>query len=217
MVTDYTRPAIDSPVFRDAAGQVIHYGNRWDGSPPEDTYSVDTHPERFAPLQTVVTALIEFLIATYNVEVVEESHVVGDLLHAPADVVRAVRLTPSDPASAPLTFVLTGYPGVYLHAGLLHDFHYPSCGCDACDETWQGMADELEQDVLAVVAGGYRERVGAGSRPWLEYEMKYLGGSHSGRGEREAIPAKRLKAARTALDDLPRGWAAWPLAPSSKS
>lgn len=32
MVTAYTRPAIDSPVFRDEAGQVIDYGNRWDGS-----------------------------------------------------------------------------------------------------------------------------------------------------------------------------------------
>ena len=209
-MADYTRPAIDSPVFRDAAGQVIDYGNRWDGSPPEDAYSVDTHPERFAPLHTIAAGLIDYLIATYDVQVVEEPRVVGDLLHAPADVVRAVRLIPSDLASAALTFVLTGYPGIYLHAGLLHDFHYPNCGCDACDDTWQGMADELEQDVLAVVSGGYRESVGAGLRPWLEYEMNYPGGSHSGRGERETIPAERLKVARQALRDLPDGWAAWP-------
>lgn len=36
---------------RDTDGQVIDYGNRWGGgSPPEDGYSVETHPERFAPL-----------------------------------------------------------------------------------------------------------------------------------------------------------------------
>lgn len=210
MVTDYTRPAIDSPVFRDAAGQVIDYGNRWDGSPPEDTYSVGTHPERFAPVHTVANALIEHLSVTYDVDVVEGDHVVGDLLYAPSDPVRAVRLVPSDPASASLTFVLTGYPGLYLHAGFLHDFHYPSCGCDACDSTWHAEADELEQDVLAAVSGGYRESVGPGQRPWLEYEMKYPGGGHSGRGESEAIPAERLKVARQALRDLPSGWAAWP-------
>ena len=157
------------------------------------------------------------MIATYDAHVVEDPQVVGDLLHPPVDVVRAVRLTPSDPASAPLTFVLTGYPGIYLHAGLLHDFHYPSCGCDACDSTWQAEAEQLEQDVLAGVSGGYRENVGAGLRPWLEYEMTYPGGGHSGRSEREVIPAQRLKVARQALRDLLGGWAAWPPAPSSNS
>lgn len=112
--------------------------------------------------------------------------------------------------------MLTGYPGIYLHAGLLHDFHYPTCGCDACDETWQGAADDLEQDVLTVVSGGYRESVGAGARPWLEYEMTSLGGGHSGRGERETIPAERLKAARHVLRHLPDGWAAWPVRTASR-
>lgn len=38
------------------------------GSPPEDTYSVDTHPERFAPPHTVAEALIGHLRETYDVE-----------------------------------------------------------------------------------------------------------------------------------------------------
>ena len=45
------------------------------------------------------------------------------------------RVTPADPAGAPLTFDYTPYPGLILHAGLLHDFAYPIRGCDACDES----------------------------------------------------------------------------------
>ncbi|WP_404810209.1 DUF6226 family protein [Microbacterium terricola] len=33
-----------------------------------------------------------------------------------------------------MTFVLTEFPGVHLRAGVLHDFHFPTCGCDACDD-----------------------------------------------------------------------------------
>lgn len=52
------------------------------------------------------------------------------------------RLTLSDSAAAPLTFGFTSYPGLILHAGLLHDFAYPICGCDACDETAVGQVDK---------------------------------------------------------------------------
>ena len=94
-VSSYTRPSIDTPVFRDVGGQVIDYGNRWSGSPPEDTYSVDTHPERFAPVHTVADALIDHLRDTYDVVVEEGEEMAADLLH-PAfhDVVRAVRIRP---------------------------------------------------------------------------------------------------------------------------
>lgn len=76
-VTGYARPEIPVQVFRDAAGQIIEYGNRWGaGAPPEDSYSVDTHPERFAPLHTVAEALIAHLTAGYDTAVSE------DLVHA---------------------------------------------------------------------------------------------------------------------------------------
>jgi hypothetical protein len=135
-VSSYVRPAVEAAVFRDGGGRVIEYGNRWEGLPPEDTYSVDTHPERFAPLHTVADALIAHLRDTYDVGVEESDDVVADLIRAPFhDVVRAVRMRPRDPACASLTVVMTTYPGIYLHAGVLHDFHYPVCGCDACDST----------------------------------------------------------------------------------
>ena len=210
-MTSYVRPLVDTPLFRDADGAVIAYGNRWDGSPPEETYSVDTHPERFAPLHVVADALIAHLRETYDVDVDDGPETAGDLMR-PAfhDVVRAVRVRPRDPNCAVLTFVFTAYPGIYLHAGLLHDFPYPICGCDACDSTWEAEAGELERQVLATVNGNYRETIDGGRRPAVHYAVTVTDGGRSGTSFAEDIPAPRLEDAKAVLDALPGGWAAWP-------
>lgn len=210
-MTSYVRPSIDVPVFCDVDGQVIEYGSRWNGAPPEDTYSVDTHPERFAPLHLIADTLITHLRDTYDVEVTESVEVAADLIHpAYHDVVRAVRIQPNDQTCASLTLVLTAYPGVYMHAGLLHDFHYPVCGCDACDSTWEGEADDLERQVLAVVTGNYRESIERGRHPWVDYVFTHPDGASSGRSRAQDLLADRLKVARSVLGDLSDGWAAWP-------
>lgn len=205
------RPAIEARVFRDADGAVIDYGNRWPGSPPEDTYSVDTHPERFAPIHAVADALIAHLRETYDVEIEEGAETAVDLLR-PAfhEVVRAVRIRPDDPTCASLTLVFTDYPGILMHAGLLHDFHYPICGCDACDSTWEAEADELERHVFATVGGRYRETIERGFRPWIEYAFTYPDGSSSGRSRSQDLPAQRLADAKPILRDVAGGWAPWP-------
>lgn len=216
----YQRPLIDAPVFRDGEGQVIPYGNRWATGPPGETYSVDTHPERFAPLHTVADALIGYLRETYDVEVEDSEGVAADLVHPPFhDVVRAVRIRPNDPSCATLTVVFTGYPGIYLHAGLLNEFHYPVCGCDACDSTWEAEADDLERQVHAVVTGRYREsidrRLGG---PWVGYSFTYAdGGESSGGGLANGIPKERIRAANPTLGKFSDGWAEWPRAASSSS
>lgn len=208
-MTSYMRPSIYATVFRDADGQIIDYGRRWQGSPPEDTYSVDTHPERFAPIHAIADALITYLRDAYDVEVDEDVETATDLLHpAYHDVVRAVRIQPSDEACAPLTMVFTAYPGVYMHAGLLHDFHYPVCGCDACDSTWEGEVDDLEKQVFAVVTGNYSESIERG--PWVSHSFTYPDGTSSGRSRAKGLPADRLKTARRILRNRAEGWAAWP-------
>lgn len=208
-MTAYVRPAIASPVFIDD-DQVIEYGRRWPGSPPEEAYSVDRHPERFAPLHAVADALIAHLRTAYDVQVHEGIDLTSDLLRLHDDVVRAVRVAPNDPACAALTFVYTGYPGVLLHAGLLHDFPYPVCGCEACDSEWTTEADDLEQQVLAVAEGRYRESVDAGRRPWVEAETTFPNGSRSGRSRGEDLPAERLAAASPILTGRTSPWAPWP-------
>src|SRR5690625_1937716 len=98
-MSGYVRPSVESVEFRDDDGNIIDYGNRWasrGGTPPGDSYSVDDHPERFAPLHIVAAALIDYLASTYEVDVEEGHHVTDGLLHAPTaeETVRAVRLTP---------------------------------------------------------------------------------------------------------------------------
>jgi hypothetical protein len=125
--------------------------------PPEDTYSVGSHPERFAPLHAVADALIDFLTTRYEAATREDPAFAADLMRPRDDVRRAVRMTPASPDGAPLTLVYTTYPGVLVHAGLLHDFPFPDCGCDACDETAESEAGGLEEIVMAVAEGRYRE------------------------------------------------------------
>jgi hypothetical protein len=208
-MSTYQRPAFPVQEYRDDLGRPISYGQRWEGSPPEDAYSRISYPERFAPLHAVAGALIDWLQETFDVSVDESPEVASDLLRPPEDAVRAVRIVPSDKRAAVLIFVLTGFPGVYLHAGALHDFHFPVCGCDACDEGVKELADDLEWTVRTVVQGGYTERFLPG-RQWIEYRLEEIGaGMHSGRSRRDEYPPERLQAAETVLP--PSGqWNPWP-------
>jgi hypothetical protein len=214
-MSSYLRPAIDSPVFRDDDNQVIDYGSRWPDSPPDDAYSVDRHPERFAPLHRIADALIAHLRAAFDVTVQEGIEVADDLMHPHPhpQVKRAVRVRPNDPECAALTFVFTDYPGILLHAGLLHDFAYPSCGCEACDSEWTTEADGLEQQVLAVAGGEYRESITRGVRPRVEVSTTYPDGSSSGESRAEDVPADRLAAAMPMLAGRAGAWAPWPPRP----
>ena len=211
-VSSYVRPTVLEQTHRDADGAVIDYGNRWDGdAPAEDSYSVDSHPERFAPLHQIANALIDHLQRNYQVQVNDDLGCVQDLRHPPPKALRAVRLTSAATDAAALTFVFTDYPGVIVHAGLLHDFIYPACGCDACDETWQTVADQLEGDVQAVVSGGYREQVrGSAQEPWIWHQLITSDGVRSGGTDASADVGAHLRAAAARLETLPGRWAAWP-------
>ncbi|WP_316301697.1 DUF6226 family protein [Clavibacter michiganensis] len=67
-------------------------------------------------------------------------------LHAVA--VRSVRLAPRDGNGRTLTLEYTGFPGVLLHSGRRMAEAFPQCGCDACDDRWEDVADSLEEAVL---------------------------------------------------------------------
>lgn len=209
-VSSYVRPTIEEPVFRDSDGRVIDYGNLWADSPPESAYSVTEHPERYAPLHVIADPLIEHLRDTYDVEIDEGPEAIAELVRPHRDTTRAVRIRPSDSDCATLTLIFTSYPGIGMHAGLLHDFYFPSCGCDACDSTWQDEADGLERQVFAVVNGSYQESVKRGLRPMVGYAFTFPDGASSGRTGAGDIPAARLDAADPILRALPDGWAAWP-------
>jgi hypothetical protein len=208
----YVRPCWVDPVLRDRDrdGVVIDYGSRWNESgPPAETYSIDSHPDRFAPLHLVADALIEHLVETYDVDASRDAVHARDFLGRP-NLERVTRLTPNDWAGAPLTFGFTTYPGLIVHAGLLHDFVYPICGCDACDETVVGQVELLERHVCAVVAGHYREEYTPGAQLPIQHFVTFDDGGQAGRSTIDGYPTGLLAIAEARLRDLPDGWAAWP-------
>lgn len=221
-MTAYQRPVVEVPAFIDEEGRPITYGSRWPDGPPDEAYSVVSHPERFAPLHAVALALIEHLRAEFEVEVDESDDALEDLLRRPAGPISAVRVRPLDSDCAALTFALTDFPGVVVHAGAIHDLVFPVCGCDACDTTWQTEAAEIERHVFAVVAGGYRESIDAGPRPWIEEAWEFPDGRASGRAQAADLSRERLTRARrelsngSGLERVLRGhgraWAPWPRA-----
>ncbi len=232
----YISPQIEQLTFRDAAGDVIDYGNRWDQGPPEASYEVVEHPERFTPLHAVASALIDYLASNHEVTVEEGYHVTDGLTNkpTPADVKRAVRLTPLAGGCAPITFILTSFPRVRIHPGALFTAAYPSCGCNACDENWVGAADELEWQTLAIAGGGFTEEVSEPRRPkWsfdrnhgftqgmgqtISYHLRALDGlvETSGKSHADNVPVAVIQQARSTLNEVaelsPEGnWLPWPL------
>ena len=210
----YVRPPLPAATYYSREGEPIPYGRQWGADGPDpDSYSVDSHPERFAGLHVVARALIDHLAAVYDVDVQDGPVHAAEIVVDVKDVLEAVRVAPRDPGAAALTFVLTGYPGVVVHAGVLHDFPFPVCGCDACDETVETTADRLEMLVLSVAAGGYSEHYPVGRKRWSEYALTAFdgSGSESGQGEPASAAATRLQDAELRLREVDGGWSPWPL------
>ncbi len=212
----FQRPVVQNEEFLGADGAPISYGTRWAMSPPpDDTYSVTTHPQRFAPLEKIADALIEWLVGEFDADASDSPDVAADLMQPVGDdgksrVARAVRVTPAEPAAARITVIYTVHPGIVVHAGLLHDFLFPVCGCDACDETWDGCADELEWTVRTIVGGGYSEVYDPEMSLAVGFALREDGvGGRSGSTGHSDIAVERLDAAIPVLTGG-RQWSAWP-------
>jgi hypothetical protein len=176
----------------------LEWAPRWDGEPPPEAYTTVSEPERFAALRPFVLALLDDLEAEFDVRRETPTSIAGGVAeHVPwTDV---VRLVPADPRAAPLTVAFTSFPGVLVRCGDVTDEVLPACGCDACDDLIQDLADELRFQVEAVVSGGFSE--------WHET---------AGRGHRFAVPDWGLRSSFVPADDpapatnFRHDWAPWP-------
>lgn len=148
----FVRPAWTPRVFRDADGNVIEYGNRpWRGDgPPEWAYKVTSNLERFGPLHLVAEALVEHLMAAYQVNVSEGRDHAAALDPEPPEFVRLVRLAPTETSGESMTIVFTSFPGVVIYPAFRFPEVFPACGCDGCDDAVDDVADSLEERVLAL-------------------------------------------------------------------
>ncbi|MBP2215040.1 DUF6226 family protein [Arthrobacter sp. CAN_C5] len=207
----YRRKDVATPAFFAPDGSVIDYGNRWafgDG-PPEDSYSRITHPERFAQLQELARDLIRYLVFHFDAK--EETPDGSDFPLVDPSINRSlVKVIPADPACSPITFELTS-EGVRLHYGTLMGSHHPPCNCDACDETLESAAADMEWTVFAVVNGGLREAVDLSDPLPVWHELRGDGGSRSGYSPLDDLSDHWKDLARTMHNEpAARHWTQWP-------
>lgn len=207
----YRRPVIAGHDFSDDRGALISYGQRWPGQPAEESYSVTTHPQRFAPLHAVAQALVDWLPARFEAHCLQDPELACALGYATEPVVQSVRLIPADPACASLGLVFTNFPGVILEVGALYQWRFPFCGCDACDDSLDELVDNLEEQIGTVVAGHFTEILDESGSGLITHRFAPDGVAGSEiSGGLEEISQERLAKARVMLP--PDGvWAPWPV------
>lgn len=210
MLHGYQRPDIEVADYFDEHGALIPYGQRWDGQPPSDSYSLTSHVQRFAPVPQVAQALLDWLREQFEVRCFEDPGLARQMRIQPGDVVRSVRIFPADSRCAPLGMVFTAFPGVHLELGALYHAVFPPCGCDGCDEDVPEILEELEIQVGAAVSGGFGEFLDGGiGRLVHRFDVDGTGFSEQSRSLEDISPARLARAGAI----LPRRglWASWPL------
>lgn len=181
MTPTYSRPAIAEREYVDALGRTVAYGRQRDRTPEQGPRHAETnvfsHQERYLPIFTVADALISHLAASYDVVVdddIRQSSRFDIFRQRPdATFARVVGIRPIEPTEAPLVIGFHDYPGsMRVLAGWYSEFDMWFCGCDACDEPWEDVADSLEDVILTVVDRGTTERLDrrrrGRARYWLD-------------------------------------------------
>lgn len=173
--------------------------------PDEAAYGRVTNPERYQVVHDAARLLIDQLTARYEVEATPGESAV-DFPRFKGRAVDVVRLRPTE--GAPVTVMFTDFPGVLVGVGVYCLRAFPMCGCDACDEQPEEVAEALGQLVSAAIAGRFREELTKRGPMWTfdgdwgsstdEHFLEPGGwkrygapGSHSGRPGRRADPLFR--------------------------
>ena len=127
--------------------------------PPDEAYSRVTNPERFRPLHDAMLEMLKALETRFDVESVEGYGLDEELERFSRQPVErpAVTLKPIHPESAPITVVFTDFPGLHIRLGRWFTDSFPSCGCDACDESAEDESERLTELMDSVTSGGFRE------------------------------------------------------------
>lgn len=94
----------------------------------------------------------------------------------------------------------------------MHDFLYPACGCDACDESWEYEANDMKWQMLGVAAGRHEEHVQRDTALGVVMSIEAIDGTARSGSEsrRKDFPTERLAEASAQLKRLSGPWAPWP-------
>jgi uncharacterized protein DUF6226 len=170
-------------------------GNQWGiEGPPREAYSRLTELERFEPLHAWAIDLLRRLEERFQVERIDSYGLDVELERV--EVVRpTVRLVPSIEDAASIAVSFTKFPGLSVRFGVWHREGFPSCGCDACDETAEGEFARFEVMCHDVTAGRFRETINLPvvGPAWQEHEFWDSDGSRSsGRGRLDRSQARAM-------------------------
>ena len=187
-------------------------GGRWGREgPPEEAYSRVTNPERFQPLHGAAMELLGRLERDFDVKREDGYGLDEELEKNFAPARPSARLIPHDPQAATIVVAFTEFPGLYFRFGSWRIEPFPNCGCDACDETPEGLIEEMTRMVEAVVSGGFREAIqvprlhGDG---WQESEFQFNDGHSSSRGHVSRSYALEMTGGNL---NLTLDWKPWPI------
>lgn len=185
-------------------------GHRWGAAgPPLEAYSRVTNPERFASLHDAAAALLDRLGREFETER-REAYGLDPELEQGCNVSRpSVSLRPRDVGAATLVVAFSDFPGIRVRLGRWCVVAFPTCGCDACDETAESETERLRSLIDNMTAGHFREaiQVRADGTVWKESEFWSSGARFAEQVRLDEAHAREL------LDTGSRRsyqWAPWP-------
>jgi Family of unknown function (DUF6226) len=185
-------------------------GHRWGAAgPPLEAYSRVTNPERFASLHDVAAELLDRLEREFEAERREAYGLDPELEQGCNPSRPSVALLPRDIGAAPLVVAFSGFPGLRARFGRWYVVAFPTCGCDACDETAERETERLRSLIDNMTAGHFREaiRVRPDGTEWKESEFGSTGAHCAEELRLDQAYARKL------LDAGSRSsyqWAPWP-------
>jgi len=184
--------------------------HRWGAAgPPLEAYSRVTNRERFASLHDSAAGCLDRLEREFETERREAYGLDLELEHDCNLSRPSVALLPCDVGAAPLIIAFSDFPGLRVRFGRWYVVAFPTCGCDACDETAETEAERLGSLIDNMTAGRFREviRVRADGTAWKESEFWSTGGSCAEELRLDQTRTRKL------LDECERRsfeWGPWP-------
>lgn len=179
---------------------------------PTDAYSRVTNPERFRALVVHALAVFERLRTACDVTELASFEPLPGVI-APFEHARPpITLVPAVSNAAPLGIAFTPFPGVIVRYGRWHAMPFPTCGCDACNETADAEAARFDSLTRRVVAGQLTEELRI-PRLFGDARLSHrLGGGDDGFGCDEGWTTIQRTAARALRGGAPHvaRWQAWP-------
>lgn len=185
-------------------------GHRWGAEgPPLEAYSRVTNPERFASLHDVAAEVLDRLEKEFDVERTEGYGLDSELEESCKLARPSVTLVPRDVGAGPIVVAFSAFPGLRVRFGRWWTTAFPTCGCDACDETAESESERLKSLIDNLTAGRFREavRIPADGAASQKSESWSAGGRCSQQSHLDQARARQLVAAsdRSSYD-----WRPWP-------